>query len=80
MPKVGCRMVRVNSLAVAKRWLKEMREARHPIARKRIGIWEMPFQGSRAKSYTYSSGMSYIVGNQASVEIKVSNLGKRLDV
>tara|TARA_R110000824_G_scaffold393440_1_gene592589 strand:+ start:78 stop:299 length:222 start_codon:yes stop_codon:yes gene_type:complete len=73
-------MVRVNTLPVAMRWLKTMREARHPIARKRICIWEMPFQGNRKKSYTYSSGVSYIVGNRASVEIKVSNLGKRLDV
>ena len=77
---MATRMVRVNTLPVAMRWLKTMREARHPNARKRIGIWEMPFQGNRKKSYTYSSGVSYMVGNQVSIETKVSNLGKRLDV
>ena len=73
-------MVRVNTLPVAERWLKTMREERHPLARKRIGIWEIAYQGERAKSYTYSSNKSYIVGNALSVEAKVSNLGKRLDV
>ena len=55
---MATRMVRVNTLPVAMRWLKTMRKARHPNARKRIGIWEMPFQGNRKKSYTYSSGVS----------------------
>ena len=80
MPKVGCRMVRVNTLPVAMRWLKTMREERHPYARKKIGIWEIQYQGERAKSYTYSSNKSYIVGNAISITTKVSNLGKRLDV
>ena len=75
MSKVGCRTVRVNSLAVAMRWLKTMREARHPNSRKRIGIWEIPLQGKRARSYTYTSGMSYIVGNSLSVESKIGHLG-----
>lgn len=73
-------MVKVNTLAVAKRWHKTMREERHPLARKRIGIWEISYQGERAKSYTYSSTKSYVVGNALSVENKVNNLGKRIDV
>jgi hypothetical protein len=72
------RMITVNSLPVAERWLKTMREERHPNARKRIGIWELPYHGLRAKSYTYSSSMSYVVGNVKSVEVKISNLGKRI--
>jgi len=77
---MATRMVRVNTLPVAKRWLKAMREERHPTARFRIGIWEISYKGERAKNYTYSSNKSYIVGSARSVEAKVSNLGKRLDV
>ena len=73
------RMIKVNTLAVAKRWHKTMREERHPLARKRIGIWELPYQGERAKNYSYSSTKNYIVGNALSVETKISNLGKRID-
>ena len=75
---MATKMVKVNSLAVAKRWLKEMREVRHPYARKKIGIWELEPQGAAA--YSYSDSTIYIVGNQSSIKAKISNLGKRLDV
>ena len=77
---MATRMVKVNTLAVAMRWLKTMRAERHPLARKRIGIWELPYQGERAKGYTYSSNKSYVVGSSLSIEAKVNHLGKRLDV
>jgi len=75
---MATKMVRVNSLAVAKRWLKEMREVRHPLHYKKIGIWELQPQGRG--DYSYSDSTIYIVGNQTSVKAKINNLGKRLDV
>ena len=74
------RLVKVNTLAVAKRWHKQLRAETHPIARKRIGIWELPYQGVRAADYGYSSNTNYVVGNVLSVETKIPNLGKRIDV
>jgi len=70
------RMVRVNSLPVAKRWYKTMQEERHPLARKRIGIWELKVKGSTV--YRYSSAKNYVVGNSLCVETKISNLGDRI--
>ena len=75
---MATKMVRVNSLAVAKRWLKEMREVRHPYCHKKIGIWEVQAQGSG--EYTYTDNTIYIVGNKTSVKAKVNHLGKRIDV
>jgi len=77
---MATRMVRVNSLAVAKRWLNQMKEEYHPNHHKRLGIWERPRQYHGNKSYGYNDSMIYIVGHAKAIEPKVSHLGKRLDV
>tara|TARA_R100001530_G_scaffold13594_1_gene12469 strand:+ start:105 stop:329 length:225 start_codon:yes stop_codon:yes gene_type:complete len=71
------KLVKVNTLAVAERWQKQMREERHPMARFRIGIWELNTENSG--DYSYSSNSRYVVGNQTSIKIRVSNVGKRID-
>ena len=78
------RLIKVNSLAVAKRWketiVKEKNAKGFSGANKRIGIWEMPYQVSgRGARYMYSDNTRYVVGNIQAVEARVSNLGKRVD-
>jgi len=77
---MATRIVRVNSLTVAKRWLKQFKEVYHPNHHKRLGIWEKPRQYHGVKSYGYNDSMIYIVGHANAIEHQVSNLGKRLDV
>jgi len=76
---MATRMVKVNSLAVAKRWLNQMKEDYHPNHHKRLGIWERPRQYHGVKGYGYSDSMIYIVGHSKAVEPKISHLGKRID-
>ncbi len=76
---MATKIVSVNSLTVAKRWLKQMKETYHPNHHKRLGIWEKPRQYVGVKSYAYNDSMIYIVGHSKSVELKISNLGKRID-
>ena len=76
---MATKMVSVNSLTVAKRWLKQMKEDYHPNHHKRLGIWEKPRQYVGVKSYGYNDSMIYIVGHSKAVEPKISNLGKRID-
>ena len=71
------RFVKVNTLPVAERWQKKLQEERHPSARFRIGIWELPYQSN--SEYTHTSATRYVVGSKASVEARVSHLGKRID-
>ena len=78
MVKMATRMVQVNSLAVANRWLSQMKEDYHPNHHKRLGIWERPRQGYGRKGYTHSDSMIYVVGHSKAIEIKVSHLGKRI--
>lgn len=78
MVKMVTKMVRVNTLAVAKRWLNQMKETYHESHHKKLGIWEKARQTCTAKSYGYTDGSAYIVGHTKSVETKVSNLGKRI--
>ena len=77
---MATKMVRVNTLAVAKRWLNQMKETYHESHHKKLGIWEKARQTCTAKSYSYTDATAYIVGHSKCVENKVSNLGKRLDV
>ena len=72
------KMVKVNSLAVAKRWLEQMKGTYHESHHMKIGIWEYSEHGNNTKGYTYSSSRKYIVGHSKSVEPKISNLGKRI--
>ena len=51
---MATKMVSVNSLTVAKRWLKQMKEDYHPNHHKRLGIWEKPRQYVGVKSYAYN--------------------------
>jgi hypothetical protein len=68
--------VRVNSLAVAKRWQKTMQDSRHPLHHKKIGIWPRETQG-RAE-YSYNNSTMYIVGNQTAVHNRYRDLGERI--
>ena len=77
---MATKMVRVNTLAVAKRWLNQMKETYHESHHKKLGIWEKARQTCTAKSYGYTDATAYIVGHSKCVENKVSNLGKRIDV
>jgi len=77
---MATKIVRVNSLAVAKRWHRQMKEEYHPNHHKRLGIWEKPRQYHGVKGYGYHDSMMYIVGHSKAIEIKISHLGKRLDV
>ena len=73
------RMITVNTLPVAKRWLAKMRAERHPNSRMKVVIWELPYKGRRAADYGYSSDTNYVVGSCKSVETKIAYLGKRID-
>ena len=77
---MATKMVKVNSLAVAKRWLNQLKEEYHPNHHKRLGIWEKPRNYYGRKGYGHVDSMIYIVGHSKSIESKISNLGKRLDV
>ena len=75
------KFVKVNTLAVAKRWKKqiveEKKESGFAGAEKRIGIWELPNQTK--SDYSYSSNTRYVVGNSSAVKNRVRHLGERLD-
>jgi len=75
---MATKMVKVNSLAVAERWLEQMKDTYHPNHHKRLGIWEKPRQYHGVKGYGYHDSMMYIVGHSKAIEIKISNLGKRI--
>ncbi len=77
---MATKIVRVNSLAVAKRWLNQLKEVYHPNHHNRLGIWERPRQYHGRKGYGHSDNMIYVVGHVRAVETKISHLGKRLDV
>ena len=76
---MATKIVSVNSLTVAKRWLRQMKEEYHPNHHKRLGIWERPRQYHGVKGYGYHDSMIYIVGHSKAVEPKISHLGKRID-
>ena len=76
---MATKMVRVNSLAVAKRWLEQMKESYHPNHHKRLGIWERPRQYNGRKGYNHFDSMIYVVGHSKAIETKISHLGKRLN-
>ena len=78
MVKMATKIVKVNSLAVANRWLSQMKDTYHPNHHKRLGIWERPRQGYGRKGYTHTDSMIYVVGHSKAIEIKVSHLGKRI--
>ena len=75
------KFVKVNTLAVAKRWMKqiveEKKESGFAGAEKRIGIWELPNQTK--SDYSYSSNTRYVVGNCQAIKSRVSHLGRRID-
>ena len=72
------KIVKVNSLAVAERWLGQMKDTYHKSHHKKIGIWEYEEHRNNLKGYTYISPRKYVVGHRKSVEPKISNLGKRI--
>jgi len=73
------KIVKVNSLAVAERWLEQMKGTYHESHHKKLGIWEYEEHGNNhSKGYTYTSPRKYVVGHRKSVEPKMSNLGKRI--
>lgn len=76
------RLVKVNSLTVAKRWKNQMiqeRSSKMDGADKRIAIYELPYQCSKARGrYTYSDDIRYVVGNVQSIKARVSHLGERI--
>lgn len=76
---MATKMVRVNSLAVAKRWLKEFKEKYPESHHTRLGIWERPRQYNSRKGYNHSDSMIYVVGHSKAIETKISHLGKRLN-
>ena len=78
MVKMATKMVRVNTLAVAKRWLNQMKEAYHESHQKKLGIWEKARLTCTAKAYGYTDSSAYIVGHCKCVENKISHLGKRI--
>ena len=78
------RLIKVNSLAVAKRWkeriVKEKSKRGFTGADKRIGIWELPYQVTgRGARYMYSDNTMYVVGNAQAVKSRISHLGERVD-
>ena len=74
------KLVKVNTLAVAKRWkARFVREKKLTGAEKRIGIWELPYQTDRSKSWGHTSDTRYVVGNVQAVKSRVSHLGERVD-
>ena len=76
---MATKIVKVNSLAVAERWLEQMKGTYHLSHHKKIGIWEYTEHGNNyTKGYTYTSPRKYVVGHSKSVEPKISNLGKRI--
>ena len=75
---MATKIVKVNSLAVAERWLEQMKGTYHESHHKRIGIWEYEEHGNNSKGYTYNSSRKYVVGHSKSIEPKMSNLGKRI--
>jgi hypothetical protein len=74
------RLVRVNTLPVAQRWQKQLKAeaSQTPSVQAKIGIWELPYQGSRAKDYGYSSNTNYVVGLITATK-SIAHLGKRID-
>ena len=76
---MATKMVSVNSLAVAKRWLNQMKEEYHPAQHNRLGIWERHRQGYSRKGYTHTDSTIYVVGHSKSIEAKISHLGRRLN-
>ena len=76
------RLVKVNSLAVAKRWKNQMIKERSPKmdgADKRIAIFELPYQcGKGGGRYAYSDNIRYVVGNVQSIKTRISHLGERI--
>ena len=78
MVKMATKIVKVNSLAVANRWLEQMKESYHESHHKKLGIWEKPRQAVNKKTYGYIDTMVYIVGHRKSIEPKISHLGKRI--
>ena len=76
------KLVKVNSLAVAKRWKNLMIQERSPKmdgADKRIAIFELPYQCSKARGrYAYSDNIRYVVGNVQSIKTRISHLGERI--
>ena len=75
---MATKIVKVNSLAVAERWLEQMKGTYHESHHNRIGIWEYEEHGNNSKGYTYNSPRKYVVGHSKSIELKMSNLGKRI--
>jgi len=76
---VATKIVKVNSLAVAERWMEQMKGTYHSSHHKKIGIWEYEEHGNNnSKGYTYISPRKYVVGHSKSIEPKISNLGKRI--
>jgi hypothetical protein len=73
---MATKLLTVDSLPVAKRWQKKMRETYHELHHPKIGIWEKPRQTT--SNYSTSGGCRYVVGHSASVEYKVNHLGKRI--
>ena len=74
------KLVRVNTLAVAKRWKKQLVNEKKTATgiNKRVGIWELPYQ-SDDSDYTHTSDTRYVVGNIQAVRSRVRNLGERVD-
>ena len=69
-------IVKVNSLAVAKRWHGQLKEKYHESHHKKIVIWESQPQGR--SRYQYKDNTLYVVGHRCAVEFNVSHLGKRI--
>ena len=74
------RFVKVNTLAVAKRWQKQLKAeaSQLPSIQAKIGIWELPYLGKRGREYTYSSDTSYVVGLITATK-NIPDIGKRID-
>ena len=76
---MATKMVQVNSLTVAKRWLKEFKEKYPESHHTRLGIWERPRQSYGRKGYSHTDSMIYVVGHSKAIEAKISHLGTRLN-
>jgi len=76
---MATKMVMVNSLPVAKRWLQQMKDTYHKSHHKKLGIWEKERQTINKKSYGYTDSTLYVVGHSKCIEVKVNHLGKRID-
>mgnify|MGYP003135017332 CR=1 FL=1 len=74
---MATRLLTVDTLPVAKRWLKRMQDERKGYAKRKIGIWEKPRQTTKGV-YSTNSDCRYVVGQQQSVETRVNHLGKRI--